>query len=150
MIGAVSFEGTPGVTDSGHCASSTGTVDVDTTGCSFVLTGETTGEDEGVDATAWVACEEEGEIRATVTELGITISFPSQTPTSGGVTYSNVEMGGQQQVEGRVTATGITYTCSPAFLCGLGGVSTEGNNADLNGSVTIASASGNNIQYSEE
>jgi hypothetical protein len=62
-----------------------------------------------------------------------------QTPTSGGVTYTN-ENG---TVNVKETITGITYTCESAFLCGLAGIPTEGNNADYNGTMVVASTAGN-------
>jgi hypothetical protein len=114
--------------------------------CDYVLTGETTGEDEGTDATVWIECANEGEqIEIDVTGL-LTLGVPPQTPTSGGVTYTN-NAGGTVTIN--ATATGITYNCEPHFICTLGGIATEGNDADYTGAVVAHGAAGG-ISVSEE
>ncbi len=120
-----------------ECNSSIGTVTVHMNGCHYTLTGNTTGSDSGTDATVWIACPEKEEIKIT-SSTGAVIAIPSQTPTTGGVTYTNVgNHPGGESMAVKATVTGITYTCSPAFTCGLAGLPTEGNNANYTGNVTV-------------
>jgi hypothetical protein len=134
------YTGTLGVSPhTTHCASSLGALTVTMNGCAFVLTGNTTGSDSGTDATVWVECTTPNEITMHIPSVGVTLEIPWQTPTSGGVTYTN-EAG---KVVIHSTVTGITYTCTPAFLCGLGGLPSEGNNADYTGTVVAHGAKGN-------
>jgi len=93
--------------------------------------------DNGTDATIWVECPAGKEIEVT-TSFGVTVSVPTQTPTSGGVIYKNLaNHTGGSAVEVVATSTGITYTCSPAFTCGLAGLGTEGNTGTYVGSVVV-------------
>jgi hypothetical protein len=102
-------------------------------GCDYDLTGNTTGLDNGkTDATVWVTCPTGKEIKI-VTNAGCTIRVPSQTPTEGGVVYTN-EAG---KVKVDVTATGVTYT-SEGPLCSLGGIPSEANNSDYTGDVVVS------------
>jgi hypothetical protein len=100
--------------------------------CEYDLTGETTGKDgTETDATVWVTCPTSHEIKIT-SDFGCTIQIPEQTPTEGGVTYTNETVGGKNVVKLKITATGITYTAN-GFACSLGGIPSEGNNADYTG-----------------
>jgi hypothetical protein len=142
------FEGTLNVTPhtEHHCNSTLGTVTVDMNGCDFKLTGETTGEDPpvvGKDATVWVECPL-GKVIQITGPAGIVISIPAQTPTVGGVTYTN-EAGGKVKV--KATATGVTYTCASAFACGLAGIPTHGNDADYTDEVVISGFVDNNAAH---
>ncbi len=121
------------------------TAAVNMTTCDYDLTGTTTGSDSGTDATISITCTTAGDEIMVTTSLGAVLKIPAQTPTSGGVTYTNE---GLTKVKVKATATGITYTCSTAFLCGLAGIATEGNTADYNGTVIVGSTTGKNIQFS--
>jgi hypothetical protein len=136
-----SYVGTVGATDTGHCGAGTlGTADVNMNGCDYDLSGTTTGSDVGkTDATVSVLCEPNHEISISLSEIGVTLEIPAQTPTVGGATYTNTANG---KVDAKVTATGVTYTCTPAFVCGLGGIPSEGNNADYNDEVEVSGANG--------
>jgi hypothetical protein len=135
------YKGTKGVTPhTTHCASSVGTMDVDTNGCTYVLEGNTTNTDGTTQGKMWLNCPAGQEITVTLTEIGVTLHIHAQTPTEGGVTYTNLA-GGKVTVKAQVTGT--TYSCTPAFICGLGGIASEGNNADYTGAVVASSTSGN-------
>jgi hypothetical protein len=133
------YFGTPNVahTATEHCEGSIGEVDIDMNGCHYKLTGSTTGEDppvSGKDATIWIECPTE-PIKITGSA---TITVPSQTPTSGGVKYTDLpNHSGGAAVEITTTVTGITYSCHPTFICTLGGVAHHGNTADYTGGVTV-------------
>jgi hypothetical protein len=125
------------------CSGSPGSLTIDMNGCDYDLTGSTTGSDSGTDATISITCPANTEIVVT-TSSGLNLKIPAQTPTSGGVTYTN-EAGKVKVTE---TSTGITYTCESPFLCSLSGIATEGNTADYNGSVVLAGAGGKRIEWS--
>jgi hypothetical protein len=133
---------TPHTTD---CTTSFGAMTVTMNGCAYILTGKTTGSDNGNDAIMSIECTPStNEITIHIPSVGVTFEIPAQTPTSGGLKYTN-EAG---KVRVKATVTGTTFTCTPAFVCGLGGVPGEGNNADYVGEVLAHGASGA-ISYSE-
>lgn len=140
--GEAALEGTPGATDEGHCGSSLGEFEIKVNGCEIVITGNT---NESGHAEAWLTCPEENELEM-ITSFGVTISAPAQTPTAGGITYTNM---GDGTVLAEATVEGITYSCTPHFLCTLGGAPTEGNSGDLSGSILMSGANGP-IAFSEE
>jgi hypothetical protein len=131
-------EGAPHV----DCTSSAGPALVDMNECAYILSGNTV---EG-DAEVWVECGDE-PIEIDVTGL-LTLSIPEQTPTEGGVAYTN-NTPGAGEVTIDATVQGITYSCAPHFICTLGGIQTEGNNADYEGTVVASGANGP-ISFSEE
>jgi hypothetical protein len=104
-------------------------------GCHYKLTGNTTGSDPGTDATVWIECPA-GKTIVITGPLGLEVTVPAQTPTSGGVVYRNLtNHSGGAAVEVEATVTGITYECHPALTCATAGVSTHGNDADYTGTV---------------
>jgi hypothetical protein len=147
------YTGTPLVKEhTEHCLMSPGNkkITVDMNGCHYSLSGNTEVTEDGADAQVWITCPQNGkggqeEIKITVPELvfekvPLTISIPEQTPTAkkGGVVYDNLPThAGGAAIKVTATVTGITYKCAPTFLCGLGGISTEGNNATYTGTVAI-------------
>jgi hypothetical protein len=113
---------------------------IDMNGCDYDITGNTTGKDvtdssggKTPDATIWITCPKDKHIGIT-TNVGCTLTIPEQTPTEGGVTYTNETVGGKKQVTVHATVTGITYT-TDGFACALGGLPSEGNNSDYTGTV---------------
>jgi hypothetical protein len=118
-----------------ECSASVGSITaVDMNGCDYDLTGNTNAEDPpvvGKDATIHVTCPV-GKVIQITSSLGAVISIPAQTPTLlGGVHYTNLpNHTGGPSVTVKATVTGITFTCAPAFACGLGGIPTHGNNSD--------------------
>jgi hypothetical protein len=120
------------------CSASVGEVtDVQENGCHYKLTGNTAGSDNGTDATVWIECPGGTEIQI-LSSLGVSIGIPQQTSTSGGVTYKNLaNHSGGSAIEITATLTGITFTCAPAFSCGLAGIATEGNTLSYKGSVIV-------------
>src|SRR6185437_582298 len=79
-------EGTINVTPhTKHCSTGLGTADINMNGCEPVFTGTTVSGH----AKVWIECEASKEIELKATEAGITLKIPSQTSTSGGVTYTN-------------------------------------------------------------
>jgi len=120
------------------CKSTLGTATVDMNECSYDLTGKTTNEHPKgsgkFDAVVWVTCPAGKEITITG-PLGCTIHIHTQTPTEGGVTYTNeTTPGGKKDIKIHATVTGITYSTTNA--CTIAGFPTEGNNADYTGTVT--------------
>jgi hypothetical protein len=111
---------------------------IDMNHCHYKLTGNTTQSDEGTDAVIWVECGEK-PIQITTTGYGgVVITVPSQTPTTGGVTYENVSNhSGGMAIKVKVTATGLTYSCHPTFLCTLGGLPHHGDDATYTGTVIV-------------
>jgi hypothetical protein len=138
MIMSASFTGRVNETPHGTpCSASLGAVTADVNGCQYVPTGETSGSDGGTDATIWILCPTEKSMQMT-SSAGPVISIPSQTPTEGGVTYTNLPSHpGGSAVKMTMTATGITDTCAPAFTCGLAGIPTHGNSLKWTGTVTL-------------
>jgi hypothetical protein len=134
------YEGTPEEEPphSEHCESSVGTVIVDMNGCDYLLTGETNRtHDEKATAEVHIECENEGEEIETTGSSGCDIDIPAQTPTAGGVTYTQSEDAeGTKTITVDAHVTGITYT-STGFACVLAGISSEANNLDYAGTVEI-------------
>ncbi|HEY5815726.1 MAG TPA: hypothetical protein VIS95_05240 [Solirubrobacterales bacterium] len=127
------------------CTASLGTVTIDVNHCHYVLTGNTTGSDNGTDATVSIVCGAAGPIKITG-PLGCTVSVPSQTPTSGGVVYDNeTNHPGGSAIKVTATSTGITFTSTAA--CGFVGIPSHGNNATYVGSV-IATGYTDNVNNS--
>jgi hypothetical protein len=120
------------------CSSSLGDVTVEMNGCDYDISGETTGEDPigSFDATVWITCPGANKIQVTYAPLGVTLSIPAQTPTSGGVTYKNlVNHAGASAIEARMTATGFEYSCAPATICMLAGIPANGKTVDYTGTL---------------
>jgi hypothetical protein len=113
----------------------------DFNGCEYVFTGNTTGSAEGkTDATMWIACPESKKI--VFTNSMCTIEIPAQTPTSGGVSYTNgTGQNGKADITLIMTVSGLTYSTSGAF-CALVGLPSEANNAGFTGTVTLEAPNG--------
>lgn len=132
------YTGKIGVTPHGtSCTVKGGTeATISTNDCEYVLTGSTTGSDNGTDAIVWIQCPAGKEIELALTG-GCTIKIPSQTSTSGGVTYTNLSShSGGSAISITTTMTGITYS-APGFACSLGGLPSHGNGASLTGASTL-------------
>ena len=124
--------------DENHCTTTGGKIEVELNGCDYDLTGETTKEDKkavGKDAVFSITCPKEKEITYK-TNLGCTLHIPEQTPTEGGVVYTNITHLGKKAIEVTATVTGITYTSTGA-LCGAAGIPSEGNNTDLTATMIL-------------
>jgi hypothetical protein len=122
-----------------ECNGTGGDVTLDMNGCHYDLTGSTTGLDQGlVDATVWITCPAGQAIKITQLSTGMTLSIPAQTPTAGDVTYTNLpNHSGGKAVTVKATATGLTYHCTPAFVCLISGAGSHGNDSDYTGTVTV-------------
>ncbi len=121
-----------------ECNATGGTATVHLNGCHIVWSGSTTGSDNGTDATIWIVCPPGKEVTVTLLGGSFVLHFPSQTSTSGGVTYTNEPLHtGGAAVKVKATVTGVTYSCAPAFACGLAGLPMEGDNANYTGDVTV-------------
>ena len=150
----VIYESTPNVTPhvaKEHCLGPLNhKIVVDMNGCSYDLNGETTGVHKGVagnDATVWITCPVGKEIQITDTSVGVTVSVHEQTPTEGGVIYTNLpKHPGGEAIEVTATVTGITYTCAPAFLCALQEISAEANNSTYTGHVKMTCYEDKNVK----
>jgi len=129
------------------CTSSLGTVTVHVNDCHYRLTGNTTGSDVGTDATVWIQCPV-GKVIQITGAFGCTISVPSQTPTSGGVIYTNAtNHTGGAAVTVKATATGITFTTTGP--CGLVGLPAHGNNAIYTGTLTATGWEDKNLNTAD-
>lgn len=122
------------------CNSTAGQVVVVMNHCHYRLTGNTTNEHPvgggKNDAVIWIQCPVGSEIEIQST-AGCTIKVPSQTPTQGGVTYTNVNPhAGGNAVKVTATVTGIKWTAH-GFVCAFGGLATEGHDATYQGDVTV-------------
>lgn len=121
-----------------HCSASFGQATVHMNGCHYVLEGATTGHDPvgSTDATVWITCPP-GKVIDITTSVGITITIPPQTPTTGGVTYTNLpNHSGGAAIQVKTTITGMTYLCH-GFGCHLAGIPTHGDDMDTTGSVNL-------------
>jgi hypothetical protein len=108
---------------------------VDTKGCDLTLTGETDSEKHGK---THLICETGSDISVTIPSINCTITFHEQTPTAGGVTYTN----NGKHVDATATITGITYEVlnpEERVLCtaAAGKNKAEGNDADLLAKFTL-------------
>jgi hypothetical protein len=131
-----------------NCESSFGIATVDTTGCDFVLTGEThetlntKGEDKDEKhATVSLECEPEKSIKITTPEVGCTLTMTPQTGLLG-VTYTNEGTTPDEDVKVDVTVDKIKYHAS--FICQLGGLPSTGEDAYLTETVTVKGYQGAN------
>jgi hypothetical protein len=122
------------------CTSSLGAAIVRVNDCHYVLTGNTDKEHPKAsgkfDAKVWIVCPPNKEIEITDTASDCLVKVPTQTPTEGGVIYKNEVVGGKKVVKVEVTVTGVTYTTS--FVCQVGGLTAEDNNADYTGTVVVS------------
>ena len=144
--GTVSFNGDPETqtkTSTTHCNASSGTATIDMNGCGYILTGDTSGNapaghTAGKDATVWIHCPIGKNIQVT-SSLGVTLTIPPQTPTTGGVSYTNVPVHDKNTaVAVKATVTGITSTCGTStFICTLGGIPHHSNQYTYTGDVTM-------------
>ncbi|HVY79186.1 MAG TPA: hypothetical protein VG898_11825 [Solirubrobacterales bacterium] len=96
---------------------------VDTEGCHYRLTAETTGEHGRLH----IDCETGKAIRVTVPELGVTMSIGPQTPSGGGVHYTNNGETSNGDIKAQATVSGISFACAPAILCGIIGIPVSGS-----------------------
>jgi hypothetical protein len=128
-----------------HCrGNASDKVVVDMNECDYEINGETTGKDitdpsggKTLYGTVWIKCPVGKEITITDTTTGVTLHIHEQTPTEGGVTFTNTPTHtGGEAISLKITVTGITYTCTPTFTCGLGGISSEANDGHYSGTLT--------------
>jgi hypothetical protein len=129
------YTGRIGVTPHGEtCSSSFGVVTVDMNGCDYVLSGETANEHGGSTfAEVWLECEPGKEIDITG---ACRFKIPAQTPTEGGVLYTNQEDGDFWDILVDVEMTGITATPVHSFACTIAHA-THGWVGDYTGTVTM-------------
>lgn len=101
-------------------------------GCGFNLTGDTSQKDGGkTDAVASIVCPGKAEI---VTPGSLcAIRIPAQTPTAGGVSYTN-ELKGKIRV--KETLTGLKYK-TEGMLCAFIGFSSEADTLDFVGAFVL-------------
>jgi len=142
------YFGTPKVVSHGateHClGNAADKVVVDMNGCDYEINGETTGKDitdpsggKTLYGKVWIKCPVGNEIKVTDITFGVTIRVHEQTPTEGGVLFTNTPTHtGAEAITLQVTVTGITYNCEPALTCAFGGISKEATDAHYTGTVT--------------
>jgi hypothetical protein len=149
VTGDAEYVGTPKVvnhTATEHClGNASDKIVVDMNECDYDAAGGTTQKDKAdssggtiPDAAVWITCPTGKEIKITDTTLGVTVKIHEQTPTEGGGTFTNLPThSGGEAIEVTATVTGTTYTCEPAFTCGLAGISTEGDNSTFTGHAKV-------------
>lgn len=102
-------------------------------GCDYLFTVEASSSSGPVH----VQCPGSAQIEVTPTVFGFsacTVKIPGQTPTGGGVTYTNLNSESEVEVDANVT--GIHYTSSGG-LCG-----SSGTNATYTGKAKVAGSVG--------
>ncbi len=111
------------------------TIRVNMTSCDYNFTSTRTGEH----AQVHIECATTGdEIDVRKEIFGVEsecIRVPAQTPTGGGVTYTNGEANGIRDVVVKATVTGIKYTEMGGVGCGTAG--TVVNDGTYTGEVTV-------------
>ena len=109
---------------------------IDTNGCTYTLTGETNGTGQGI---IHLVCPEGKAVEVTIPEDNCTIKVhgPNQTPTSGGITYTNNEANKPDDVEATIEAKGITYERVGTTAGCIASVPKEGNDLDLLTKITL-------------
>jgi hypothetical protein len=119
------------------CSTATGgfPVTVDTKGCDFTLTGETDASKRGK---VHLICETGSDISITIPSINCTITIHEQTPTAGGVTYTQ----NGTHVDATAEVTGITYEVlnpEERVLCtaAAGKNKAEANDSDLLTKITV-------------
>lgn len=130
-----------------ECSSNLGALTINTTGCNYILSGttdkffNTTGVEEGKDATMSIECEAGKAI--TLMTAGCTISIGSESGGKAvnqnilGVKYTNELSGGLKDVKVDVTTDKTHYTTNDAFSCTIAGIPTTGTDGFLTGKVTV-------------
>jgi len=128
------------------CKVSNVEVKVDTKGCDYTLTAETNATGHGI---VHLICEEGKDIQITIPSANCTVTIHPQTPTSGGVVYTNTE-GTPDDIHATATVEGITYEVKnpgPTTLCtaAAGANGTEANNAKLITKITLRAYEDNGL-----
>ncbi len=134
----------PAETENTKCESSFGDVTFDPNGCGYVLTGDTAAKDKDTtDARVSIECPIGNAFTITTAPaVACTIHVPAQTPTEGGVTYTNgTNAKGQADVTVHATITGLTYSTT-GLGCAFAGLPAEGNTLDTNATYTIEALEG--------
>jgi hypothetical protein len=134
------------------CNATIGKVLIDMNDCHYILTGNTTKEHPKAsgkfDAAIWIKCPKVNEVEQEITitgPLGCVIHVPSQTPTEGGVVYTNLPPHpGGAAVKVTATVTGITYKATNCI-----GFHAEDDDAEYNGTVTVTGYEDKNATTTE-
>lgn len=126
------------------CTSTIGQLTYDMNGCHERLTGSTTGSDNGTDATVWIECPEGKVIKITGPQM-CTVEIPGQTPSSGGVTYTNLpNHAGGSAIKVIMTMTGLTYK-APGIFCAMLGFPAHGTDLHYRGSISLTGYEDKNL-----
>jgi hypothetical protein len=128
------------------CKSPLGEASIVTTGCNYIITGETSpftntsGVSEGEDATVHLECEAGKEIKVTSGGCEIKLSDKSGTTSVNqklnGVKFTNEGTGSSADIKLDVTVDKIHYTTS-GFACTVAGLPATGTDGFLTGKVTV-------------
>ncbi len=118
------------------CTATVGQVTVDMNECDYDIGGNTSNA-HGVDdyIPVWITCPKDKEIVITSGLCETTV--PAQTPTEGGIRFTNENTNGTWDVLAHIKITGITTTAKHSFGCTLAGVPTHGQTGDYEGTVTL-------------
>jgi hypothetical protein len=106
---------------------------VDVNGCDYLLTGETGPNGHG---TVHVICSGTNKIEITIPSISCTLKVHTQTPTGGGLVYTNTS-GSPDDIHATATLTGVTYEREGNGLACAIGAPSEGNDLDLIENITI-------------
>ncbi len=106
---------------------------VDVNGCSITLTGETSGE-QGV---VHLLCSAGKTIEITIPAISCTLKIHEQTPTAGGVKYTNTEASKPDDVDATAEVSGVTYERVGTSTGCVAAAQKEGNDATLLTNITV-------------
>ncbi len=127
-------------TSSGCTANGELEVNVDSNGCTVTQTGETNAAGQAI---GHLLCPAGKAIEATIPALNCTLKIHEQTPTSGGVTATNVE-GSPDDIQATTELSGVTYERIGTSVGCVAAAPKEGNDAVIIGKATIRAYEDNN------
>jgi hypothetical protein len=137
----IKYKGKTSEPKSAECESALGDITFHSNECGYKLTGETVAKDgNSTDARVSLECPA-GKAFTITAPLGCTIHVPAQTPTEGGVTYTNGTAGGKKDITVHATITGLTYSTT-GIACAFAGIPAHGDTLDTNATYTITAPEG--------
>jgi hypothetical protein len=116
-----------------NCTFAGGVASVSTTGCHYRFTSETSGSGHGG---THIECEAGKSV--TISAVGCEIKIGTQTPASGGVSYTNeTSVTSSRDIKLKTTIGGVSYTTNGAFSCFLAGIGSGGSAGTTSGELTM-------------
>jgi hypothetical protein len=121
-----------------ECETSLGAAEVIENHCAYEFGSDTTTHTNpaGVHAAVKVECVPNNTIEINVPGVGVTVKVGEQEDLHG-VRYVNKEENEVETVTVEATVRNIAWTCSPAFICGLGGIPSSGTDGTYDGNTEV-------------